>query len=317
MTDKLSVNTKRGRIQSIQLISEASVGKTDLSFSLTDLNADERAYIGFDGNYSAVKYLAPVRTNDGSLLELDPSAFKELSDLESHFKIELFANDNLICIWEATWPDRAGDGAFEIELEQPRPIPEQRPEPAPAPEAAPEPAPAPEPKPVPGPIAQPPQSRMPLYVLAGMAFLGIVAFGLFYKDNNILQLSKIDCFEPEVVLQAAGDDVLKAQFRDDCINKLSDLDDQSYRELLAGWISSEKAIAELLGDFYNPLVSEHLLEGLRPVDSDMSSSTAASYYLQAVEAGLLSASDKLRTLCVNVEDDTERFFMQDQCDSID
>ena len=150
-----------------------------------------------------------------------------------------------------------------------------------------------------------------------MAFLGIVAFGLFYKDNNILQLSKIDCFEPEVVLQAAGDDVLKAQFRDDCINKLSDLDDQSYRELLAGWISSEKAIAEFLGDFYNPLVSEHLLEELRPDDGDMSSSTAASYYLQAVEAGLLSASDKLRNLCVNVEDDTERFFMQEQCDSID
>ena len=102
MIDKLSVNTKRGSIQSIKLITSASVGKATLSYSLTDLNADEKAFIGPDGNYSVIEYKINIQQNDEGIVDLDPKSFFELSDLESHFKIELFEQDTIISVWEAS-----------------------------------------------------------------------------------------------------------------------------------------------------------------------------------------------------------------------
>lgn len=297
MIDKLSVNTKRGSIQSIKLITSASVGKANLSYSLTDLNADEKAFIGPDGNYSVVEYRIDIQQNDEGIVDLDPKSFFELSDLESHFKIELFEQDTIISVWEATWPDRAGDGAFEIELEKPKKIPEPKPEPETKPE--------------------PPKSRVSPVLVAMIAIVAVVAVLVIYQNKDSLRSAKLDCFEPEVVMQAANNDDLKVQFRNKCITELGQLDEQGYNDLLASWISADMEMLEIIGDFYNPYISDDLLDGLKPDVGDMASSTAATYYLQASQAGLQNASSKLRSLCERVEDDTERFFMQEQCRSFD
>lgn len=297
MIDKLSVNTKRGSIQSIKLITSASVGKANLSYSLTDLNADEKAFIGPDGNYSVVEYRIDIQQNDEGIVDLDPKSFFELSDLESHFKIELFEQDTIISVWEATWPDRAGDGTFEIELEKPKKIPEPKPEPETKPE--------------------PPKSRVSPVLVAMIAIVAVVAVLVIYQNKDSLRSAKLDCFEPEVVMQAANNDDLKVQFRNKCITELGQLDEQGYNDLLASWISADMEMLEIIGDFYNPYISDDLLDGLKPDVGDMASSTAATYYLQASQAGLQNASSKLRSLCERVEDDTERFFMQEQCRSFD
>ena len=150
-----------------------------------------------------------------------------------------------------------------------------------------------------------------------IAIVAVVAVLVIYQNKDSLRSAKLDCFEPEVVMQAANNDDLKVQFRNKCITELGQLDEQGYNDLLASWISADMEMLEIIGDFYNPYISDDLLDGLKPDVGDMASSTAATYYLQASQAGLQNASSKLRSLCERVEDDTERFFMQEQCRSFD
>ena len=150
-----------------------------------------------------------------------------------------------------------------------------------------------------------------------IAIVAVVVVLVIYQNKDSLRSAKLDCFEPEFVWRAANDDDLKVQFRNKCISELIRLDEQGYNDLLVSWIAADVRMLEIIGDFYNPYIGNDLLDGLKSEMGDMSSSTAATYYLQATQSGLQNASLKLRSLCERVEDDTERFFMQEQCKSVE
>ena len=307
MVNKLSVDTNRGRIRKLTLAIDEYSNDPDLAYSLVDLGTDEQAFIAPDGSYSTREYKISIQKDESGKIELDPNAFEELCDLGSYFKFRLFSGGELKVEWEAAWPDRAGDGVFEIELKRPKNLRELDTEQEL------------EQKKKQG-QEQGTRHKKPRgyqFIYAVMAVLVVVAFLVIYQNKYSFRSAKVDCFEPEVVLQAANNDDLKVQFRNKCITELSQLDEQGYNDLLASWISADTGMLEIIGDFYNPYISDDLLDGLKPDVGDMASSTAATYYLQASQAGLQNASSKLRSLCERVEDDTERFFMQEQCRSFD
>ena len=316
MVNKLSVDTNRGRIRKLTLAIDEYSNDPDLAYSLVDLGTDEQAFIAPDGSYSTREYKISIQKDESGKIELDPNAFEELCDLGSYFKFRLFSGGELKVEWEAAWPDRAGDGVFEIELKRPKNLreldTEQELEQKKKQELE-------QKKKQEQELEQGTRHKKPRgyqFIFAVMAVLVVVAFMVIYQNKDNFQSANLDCLEPEVVLQAANNDDLKVEFRSQCITELAQLDEQDYRDLLVSWVSAESEILEVIGDFYNPYISGDLLDGLESDVGEMASSTAATYYAEAAETGLESAAIKLRSLCEQVVDPTELFFMYKQCEQV-
>ena len=335
MVNKLSVDTNRGRIRKLTLAIDEYSNDPDLAYSLVDLGTDEQAFIAPDGSYSTREYKISIQKDESGKIELDPNAFEELCDLGSYFKLRLFSGGELKVEWEAAWPDRAGDGVFEIELKRPKNLreldTEQELEQKKKQEQELE-----QKKKLEQELEQKKKQELEQkkkqeleqeqgtrhkkprgyqFIFAVMAVLVVVAFMVIYQNKDNFQSANLDCLEPEVVLQAANNDDLKVEFRSQCITELAQLDEQDYRDLLVSWVSAESEILEVIGDFYNPYISGDLLDGLESDVGGMASSTAATYYAEAAETGLESAAIKLRSLCEQV-DPTELFFMYEQCEQV-
>ena len=316
MVNKLSVDTNRGRIRKLTLAIDEYSNDPDLAYSLVDLGTDEQAFIAPDGSYSTREHKISIQKDEIGKIELDPNAFEELCDLGSYFKFRLFSGGELKVEWEAAWPDRAGDGVFEIELKRPKNLreldTEQELEQKKKQELE-------QKKKQEQELEQGTRHKKPRgyqFIFAVMAVLVVVAFMVIYQNKDNFQSANLDCLEPEVVLQAANNDDLKVEFRSQCITELAQLDEQDYRDLLVSWVSAESEILEVIGDFYNPYISGDLLDGLESDVGEMASSTAATYYAEAAETGLESAAIKLRSLCEQVVDPTELFFMYKQCEQV-
>lgn len=324
--DKLCITTKRGKVQSAFLDVNGVKGHSNLSYSLFDKITDDECFIGADGKHATLEHKFDIVILPDGKLELSSQSFFEISDVGSHFQIQVFSRDVKFDTWSVIWPDLDGDGYFEIDLKKAQPnnqlppdiitqkpdIITQKPDIFTQPPDGGIRPPDGDTQPPDGGKQQPVSTKWYLYLLGFVVVLTILGVTWVLLNNSHKKVANLECFDAGSLYEASITPDINQIYLDKCLVEITSMHDDQIIEFVQKWPNEDSRLNLEAGHFFNPYHNSEVFDAIkRP--STLNSLDAAIYYTQAMSDDL-SADTHLKELCTEETDPAKMLLLISYCE---